>query len=189
MTLPEKKWLKNQTFGNETPVTSTCLNLTFSNKHLVDRCCSISRSVNHVSDHGFECLLGSMVSTDGSGYAAKFCFASVYKCHEKEQKIWKLIHFLGSWFCKKPFVMWTLRPSWCWIFVFHVSCEVVKVAQLIIFDMLGNLQSRKQDSPEQRPFAPEQPRDRSKNFVKSNQITPNLLPHLYEKWTFLIEIL
>ena len=42
------------------------------------RCCSISKSVNNVSDHGFKCLLVSVISTDKSTCAAQYRFASVF---------------------------------------------------------------------------------------------------------------
>ena len=40
--------------------------LTFSNKLLIDNWLRISKNVNHISDHGFKCLLGSVISTDKS---------------------------------------------------------------------------------------------------------------------------
>ena len=46
------------------PVTGTSLNLTFLNKLLIDRWCSISMSDNHISDHGLKYLSGALISTD-----------------------------------------------------------------------------------------------------------------------------
>ena len=46
------------------PVAATCLILAFLNKLLIDSWRSISKSVNHFFDHGFECLFGSLISTD-----------------------------------------------------------------------------------------------------------------------------
>ena len=78
MSQPEKTWLTDQFFEYETDsVADTRLNLTFSNKLLIDWWFSISKSVNRFSDHGFECVLGSVISIDKSECVAKFLFASV----------------------------------------------------------------------------------------------------------------
>ena len=47
---------------------------------LIDSWCSISKSVNHISDHGFKCPPGSVISTDTSENVAKFRFALVSYC-------------------------------------------------------------------------------------------------------------
>ena len=49
----------------------------FSNKLLIDSCSRISKNVNHISNHGFKYLLGSVISIDTSERVAKFSFASV----------------------------------------------------------------------------------------------------------------
>ena len=65
------------TFRAWGPVTSTCLNVTFLNKLLIDSSSSIPKSVNQISDHDFKCLSGSLISTEKSECVAKFHFASV----------------------------------------------------------------------------------------------------------------
>ena len=55
------------------------LNLTFSNKLLIETCKSNSKSVSHISDRYFKCLSLSAISTDNSNCVAKFRFASVFK--------------------------------------------------------------------------------------------------------------
>ena len=37
-------------------VADTCLNLNFLSKRFIDSCCRFSKSVNQISDHGFECF-------------------------------------------------------------------------------------------------------------------------------------
>ena len=69
----EITWLIYQVLEYET-VTGTCLNLTFSNKLVIDLWCSYSKLVNDISDHGIKCVLGSVVSTDKSECVVKFCF-------------------------------------------------------------------------------------------------------------------
>ena len=49
----------------------------FRTNFLIDGWFIISKSVNHVFDHGFKCRLGSSIVTDKSECAAKFRFASV----------------------------------------------------------------------------------------------------------------
>ena len=51
----------------------------FFEQTLIDSWCSISKSVSHISDHGFNCLLGSVISTDKSECVAKFSFAFVFE--------------------------------------------------------------------------------------------------------------
>ena len=66
------------------PVTGTCFNVMSSNRLLIDNWCSISKGVSHISDYGFNYLLGSIVSTEKSESVAKFRFAST-----KFQKVLK----------------------------------------------------------------------------------------------------
>ena len=81
------KWfnLKNvidiSTFLVWDPMFGTWLDLIFSSKFLFESWCSISESVNHVSDHGFKCsFLGSAISTGKSDCVMKFRFASMFRC-------------------------------------------------------------------------------------------------------------
>ena len=62
-------------------VAGTCLNLTFSNKFLIDSCCSVNllKSVSLISYYGFKCLWRSLISTDESDCVAKFRFASALR--------------------------------------------------------------------------------------------------------------
>ena len=59
-------------------MTEVCLNLTFSKTLFIDSCCRISKSVSHHCDHGFKCLLRSVISTDMPKSVVKFRFASVF---------------------------------------------------------------------------------------------------------------
>ena len=56
-------------------------------KNLIDSWCSFSQNVNHVSGHGYKCLLRSVVSNDKSECVAKFHFASVSK-HFSATMVW-----------------------------------------------------------------------------------------------------
>ena len=59
-------------------LSGTCLNLTSPIKLLIDRWCSMSKSVNHISGDGLKCISWSMISTCKSKCVAKFRFASVW---------------------------------------------------------------------------------------------------------------
>ena len=48
------------------PVTGTCPKMILSNYLLIGWWCNISKSVNHIIDHYFKCLFGSVISTDKS---------------------------------------------------------------------------------------------------------------------------
>ena len=48
-----------------------------SSKLFVGRWLNIFKCVNHISDHGFKCFSGSLISTDKQEFAMKFRFASV----------------------------------------------------------------------------------------------------------------
>ena len=48
--------------------------------------CSNSKSVDHISDHGFKCLLGFVILTDKSKCVAKFMFASAWKDFRRSLK-------------------------------------------------------------------------------------------------------
>ena len=65
------------------PVTGTCLNMTFWTKLLTDSWCSISKSVNQISNHGFIGLLEFVNSTDKSESVANFRFASEFEIFEQ----------------------------------------------------------------------------------------------------------
>ena len=60
------------------PFTGSCPNFTFSNKLLIDSWRSISKSVSHISSHGFKCVVESVIPTGKSEYIAYFRFASVF---------------------------------------------------------------------------------------------------------------
>ena len=50
-----------------------------TNKRLIHSWRTNAKSVNHISNHDFKCLSGSLIPTDMSECAAKFRFASVTK--------------------------------------------------------------------------------------------------------------
>ena len=91
MALPKKDMIDISNLRVSDPVTVACLNLTFSNKLLIDRWCSFSRIINHISNHGFKSV-GSVISTDKSDccqvprrrcfkYTAAFChFCGRHSC-------------------------------------------------------------------------------------------------------------
>ena len=56
-------------------MTGPCLGLLFF-EQTIDSCCSISKSVNHISDHGLKCLSACIISTGKSECVTKFWFAS-----------------------------------------------------------------------------------------------------------------
>ena len=63
-------------------VADTCLNLTFRNKLLIDSwfsCCSNSKVVNPISDHGFKCLSKCLISINNAECVAKIRFTSAFQ--------------------------------------------------------------------------------------------------------------
>ena len=62
--LTKRVWHFN--FSSMRPCDWYLMQFDFSSKLLFDSWCSISESVNHVSDHGFKCILGSVISTGKS---------------------------------------------------------------------------------------------------------------------------
>ena len=71
-----KDMIAISTFRVWDSVTGMFLNLTFSNKFLLDSCCSISKS--QISNHGFKWLSGSVILTDKSECVSKFRLAFVF---------------------------------------------------------------------------------------------------------------
>ena len=111
------------------PVFGTWLNLIFSNKLLFDSWCSISESVNHVSDHDCKCfILGSAISNGKSECVMKFRFASMFMCLKfagvacSSLPILSLdFYFLQKTFsalvvCKRSLPSWLVLfwPQWRW---------------------------------------------------------------------------
>ena len=95
-------WLTWQIFEYET-LRATCFILTFSNKLSIYNSCN-SKSVNHISDHDFKCLLESVISTDKSQCVAKFHFASASRCGDfppnfvdNQQLAWRISYVKGFW--------------------------------------------------------------------------------------------
>ena len=115
-------WLTWQIFEYET-LRATCFILTFSNKLSIYNSCN-SKSVNHISDHDFKCLLESVISTDKSQCVAKFHFASASRCGDfppnfvdNQQLAWRISYVKGFWghdsaqkFSEKIIVFFCPRP-------------------------------------------------------------------------------
>ena len=68
------------------PVTGPWNNLIFSSKFLFGWWCSISKSVNHISGHGFKCILESVFSTGRS------------VCYEILLRLYISLFYVCRWF-------------------------------------------------------------------------------------------
>ena len=67
------------------PVTDNWSNSLFLRKLLFDSWCSISKSINHVSDHGFKSILGSVISNGKS------------VCYEVWRRLYSYFFYVCRW--------------------------------------------------------------------------------------------
>ena len=82
------------------PVAGTCLNLTSSNKLLIDSWCN-SKSVRYVSNHGFKCLWRSLMCAAciWSSWQVKMCFQVVLRVCLFKHSDWREDCVLETVFC------------------------------------------------------------------------------------------